>query len=132
MPFDLEGAFSSAFLLYILQDISPYLLPDNAWRDNIHSILQHMVDNGSVVAPLRQQELLELEAFLASITPRLSSSSATIGTPIESGWSAPEQVDPKPDSFALEHALGPSCNDLMNWAQQLDMPDILTNIDHRD
>lgn len=131
MPFDLEDAYSSAFLLHLLRVISPSLLPDNGWRDDINHILQHMVDNGSVVAPLRQQELQQLERTLESITPRYS------GPPDPSGldpgddtqWPVPEYVDEPDRDFTAMDCLEPSSNALLDWADQLDMPDFLAAMD---
>lgn len=131
MPFELEDAFSSAFLLYILRDISPSLLPDQGWRDDIRTILQHMLDNGSVVSPLRQQELDQLETTLASITPCLSGLSAMAETSIGDGWSGPDHIQgPGKDLFMMDDSVGPSSTDLLDWAQQLDMPDFLVTMDY--
>ncbi len=133
MPFDLEDAFSSAFLLYILRDIGPCLFPDAGWRDDINKILQHMVDNGSVVAPLRQRELQQLETILASITPRLGVPSATVGTTTgdDENWSVPgDAADSGKDLFMMDCSVGPSSNVLLHWAQQLDMPDFLGDMDY--
>ncbi|TKW48324.1 hypothetical protein CTA1_10153 [Colletotrichum tanaceti] len=69
LPFQLEDAFSSAFLLYLMRVISPSLLQDDAWCDNIKCVLDRMVAKGSLVAPLRRLELSQLEHIMSALTP---------------------------------------------------------------
>ncbi|TQN66019.1 Proline utilization trans-activator [Colletotrichum shisoi] len=69
LPFQLEDAFSSAFLLYLIRVISPSLLQDDAWCDNIKCVLDRMIAKGSLVAPLRRLELSQLEHIMSALTP---------------------------------------------------------------
>ncbi|EEY17191.1 conserved hypothetical protein [Verticillium alfalfae VaMs.102] len=61
LPFQLEDAFSSAFILYLIRAITPALIQDNNWTENIRSVLDKMISKGSIVAPLRKLELSQLE-----------------------------------------------------------------------
>lgn len=70
LPFQLEDAFSSAFILYIVRAVNPGLVQDESWRDDIDSVLDNMISKGSVVAPLRKKELSQLEYIVGVLTPR--------------------------------------------------------------
>jgi hypothetical protein len=69
LPFQLEDAFSSAFILYLVRTISPALLQDDSWSDNVRSIMDKMISKGSIVAPLRKVELAQLEHIMGVFTP---------------------------------------------------------------
>ncbi|OHF04116.1 fungal specific transcription factor domain-containing protein [Colletotrichum orchidophilum] len=69
LPFQLEDAFSSAFLLYLIRVISPSILHDDAWCENIKCVLDKMISKGSLVAPLRKLELSQLEHIMSALTP---------------------------------------------------------------
>ncbi|KAK2038465.1 fungal-specific transcription factor domain-containing protein [Colletotrichum somersetense] len=69
LPFQLEDAFSSAFLLHLVRVISPSLIQDDTWCENITSVLDKMISKGSLVAPLRKLELSRLEHIMSALTP---------------------------------------------------------------
>ncbi|KAK1995308.1 fungal-specific transcription factor domain-containing protein [Colletotrichum falcatum] len=69
LPFQLEDAFSSAFLLHLVRVISPSLIQDDSWCENITSVLDKMISKGSLVAPLRKLELGQLEHIMSALTP---------------------------------------------------------------
>ncbi|KDN66586.1 putative fungal specific transcription factor domain-containing protein [Colletotrichum sublineola] len=69
LPFQLEDAFSSAFLLHLIRVISPSLIQDDTWCENITSVLDKMISKGSLVAPLRKLELSRLENIMSALTP---------------------------------------------------------------
>ncbi|KAK1708865.1 fungal-specific transcription factor domain-containing protein [Colletotrichum lupini] len=69
LPFQLEDAFSSAFLLYLIRVISPSLLHDDSWCENIKCVLDKMISKRSLVAPLRKLELSQLEHIMSALTP---------------------------------------------------------------
>ncbi|GKT82401.1 fungal specific transcription factor [Colletotrichum tofieldiae] len=69
LPFQLEDAFSSAFLLYLIRVISPSLLHDDSWCENVTCVLDRMISKGSLVAPLRKLELSQLEHIMLALTP---------------------------------------------------------------
>ncbi|KAJ5148094.1 transcriptional regulator family: Fungal Specific TF [Penicillium atrosanguineum] len=72
LPFQIEDASSSAFVLYLLRAISPELIHSNTWCDNLNSVLDKLISKGNLAAPLRKQELKQLEQILAPLTPNLS------------------------------------------------------------
>jgi hypothetical protein len=108
--------------------MSPYLVPGNSWRDNTNAILQHMIDHGSIIAPLRQRDLLKLESALSSVTSYRSPFSTQNSTLIEDKRSGVEPVNLGTDVFALERPVITSCDDLMDEAHELEIPEILANI----
>ncbi|KAF7563413.1 hypothetical protein G7046_g724 [Stylonectria norvegica] len=69
LPFQLEDAFSSAFILSLIHAISPSLVQDDSWRNNVTTVLDRMIAQGSLVAPLRKLELNQLESITDSLTP---------------------------------------------------------------
>lgn len=69
LPFQLEDAFSSAFLLHLLRTVAPSPLHDDSWCDNIQCILDKMISKGSLEAPLRKLELSQLEHIMTPLTP---------------------------------------------------------------
>jgi proline utilization trans-activator len=69
LPFQVEYASSSGFLLHLITVICPHLIQDHSWRDDINYILDTMIAKGSLVAPLRKVELGQLEQKLSAFTP---------------------------------------------------------------
>ncbi|OAA69594.1 Fungal specific transcription factor [Cordyceps fumosorosea ARSEF 2679] len=69
LPFQLEDAYSSAFVLYLVRTICPFLVPDDNWEENMQSVLDKMISKGSIVAPVRKMELAQLERFMNAFTP---------------------------------------------------------------
>lgn len=65
MPFQLEHAFSSAVLLYILSVFLPPSVPKSQWRKAVTFIFKIIIAKGSVVAGLRTVELEHLETLLS-------------------------------------------------------------------
>lgn len=64
LPFDLEYAFSSAIMLRIVQVVLPQYIPDRSWRFIVDSLLDHMIQKGSMVAGLRKSELAYFDQLL--------------------------------------------------------------------
>lgn len=62
----METVFSSAFLLYIIDAVSPGFVPDQTWLPSAHSIFDMMISRGSPAAPLRKRELQRLEQIMTS------------------------------------------------------------------
>ncbi|CAM1507747.1 Fc.00g045950.m01.CDS01 [Cosmosporella sp. VM-42] len=135
LPFQLEDAFSSAFLLRLIQAISPSLVPDKCWNCNVDNVLERMIAQGSLVAPLRKLELSQLESIMTSMTPQDNQpltptvSNADQETRVhdepnlvpeslvgESGW----------DLFVDNNTMGLSPRQLLDLAEQLDV-DYLMN-----
>ncbi|CAH0024860.1 unnamed protein product [Clonostachys rhizophaga] len=69
LPFQLDAAYSSAFILHLIKLISPSLLQDQSWPHDIEYIFDRMIASGSVVAPVRKLELQQLENAMAALIP---------------------------------------------------------------
>ncbi|KAH8734461.1 hypothetical protein BGZ61DRAFT_527804 [Ilyonectria robusta] len=136
LPFQVEYASSSAFLLHLITVICPYLLHDHTWREDINYILDTMISKGSLVAPLRKVELSQLEQKLSSFTPASevpeTQEPSTVEDELqhqvqgelehedhaiidETGW----------DHFAANAMAGLSPRELLDLAEQLDVDCLL-------
>ena len=73
LPFQIEDASSSAFVLYLIQAIAPSIVQRDAWRDHLNCVLNALIAKGNPAAPLRRKELRQLEQILAPITPKSTS-----------------------------------------------------------
>ncbi|KAI2789435.1 hypothetical protein POX_d04924 [Penicillium oxalicum] len=73
LPFQIEDASSSAFVLYLIQAIAPSIVQRDAWRDHLNCVLNALLAKGNPAAPLRRKELRQLEQILAPITPKSTS-----------------------------------------------------------
>ncbi|KAI1877732.1 hypothetical protein JX265_003740 [Neoarthrinium moseri] len=132
LPFQIEDAFSSAFILHLIHFIMPSLLPesDNYWRSDARYTFEKMVSKGSVVAPMRLQELEQLERTLSSLpvqnTPPLGALNADVrvDAPDYSDAAMHEgSVDDAAgwDFFVSDCLGGLSSRDMRDLADQLDM-----------
>lgn len=70
LPFQIEDASSSAFVLYLIRAIAPSLIHSNTWCEHLKCVLDKLILKGSMAAPLRKQELKQLEQILAPLTPK--------------------------------------------------------------
>ncbi|CEJ58086.1 hypothetical protein PMG11_06757 [Penicillium brasilianum] len=73
LPFQIEDASSSAFVLYLIRAIAPSLIQRDTWCDHLNCVLENLIAKGNPAAPLRRQELRQLEQILAPLTPRTTS-----------------------------------------------------------
>lgn len=64
LPFQLESAFSSAFLLYVIDAVSPDFVSDKSWLNMAHGIFDLMISRGSPAAQLRKREFARLEQIM--------------------------------------------------------------------
>ncbi|TDZ32465.1 Proline utilization trans-activator [Colletotrichum spinosum] len=150
LPFQLEDAFSSAFLLYLVRVISPSLLQDDTWVDNIKCVLDKMISKGSLVAPLRKLELSQLEHIMTAFTPVPEQAP----TPSPSTAQHPQHADqqqqqqhhhhhhhgsfldqmeePGWDIFDATGMGGLSPQALLDLAERLDVEDLMQSVDHHD
>ncbi|KAL4798763.1 fungal-specific transcription factor domain-containing protein [Aspergillus venezuelensis] len=64
LPFQIEDAFASTFLLYVIHIIAPSLAPRENWAGNAEFVLEGLVSKGNLAAPMRKQELVVLEGML--------------------------------------------------------------------
>lgn len=70
LPFQLDAAYSAAFILHLIRLISPTIFQDgDVWQEDIESVLDKMISDGSLVAPLRKIELNQLEAIMSALSP---------------------------------------------------------------
>ncbi|KAM0321747.1 hypothetical protein ACHAPQ_009287 [Fusarium lateritium] len=69
LPFQIEYASSSAFLLHLIPIICPSLLSDDSWREDARYVFDTLIAKGSLIAPLRKVELEQLEQKLSALTP---------------------------------------------------------------
>lgn len=74
LPFQIEDASSSAFVLYLIRAIAPSLIQRDAWCDHLNCVLDKLIAKGNPAAPLRRKELRQLEQILAPLTPKSTSS----------------------------------------------------------
>lgn len=109
LPFQLEDAYSSAFVLYLVRTISPTLVPDDNWEENIQSVLEKMISKGSVVAPMRRMELSQLEHFMAAF------SSAQQAVVAEDPMTMSEPGNTHEDTQDISTPLTPAAVDEPGW-----------------
>ncbi|OJJ99068.1 hypothetical protein ASPACDRAFT_52566 [Aspergillus aculeatus ATCC 16872] len=70
LPFKIEDAFASAFILYVIQAIAPALIPaEPPWTEHIDCVLEKIVARGNLAAPMRRAELENLRVMMGPITP---------------------------------------------------------------
>ncbi|KAJ3542240.1 hypothetical protein NM208_g4208 [Fusarium decemcellulare] len=80
LPFQMETVFSSVFLLYVIDAVSPGFVPDQTWHATAHGIFDMMIARGSPGAPLRKREMQRLEQIMTSY---LRSGSQTNVSPLQ-------------------------------------------------
>lgn len=146
LPFQLEDAYSSSFVLYLVRTICPFLVPDDNWEENMESVLDKMVSKGSIVAPVRKMELAQLERFMAAFTPPAPAGSTGAGNedqPMsEQGGQAhddslsapltPSVVADEPgwDLFQTDTMIGISPGEMLDLAAQLELNNPLLSALH--
>lgn len=84
IPFQLEEAFSSAFLLQVIAAVVPSCLPDRSHGLLAHHIFDNMIEKGSHGARIRKLELERLERLVFSYSRARSgelASSEQLNTP---------------------------------------------------
>ncbi|KAJ5638537.1 transcriptional regulator family: Fungal Specific TF [Penicillium herquei] len=137
LPFQIEDASSSAFVLYLIRSIAPSLISNSTWCDNLECVLDKLVSKGSVVAPLKRRELSQLEQILAPLTPKSTNSPLppvrfNPGTDEHEDVYTIDQVDVG-DEFEWDLlGLNPSVSlpprELLDLADQLDMESIMQSV----
>ncbi|OHX00742.1 fungal specific transcription factor [Colletotrichum incanum] len=137
LPFQLEDAFSSAFLLYLIRVISPSLLHDDSWCENITCVLDKMISKGSLVAPLRKLELSQLEHIMSALTPGgeepptppPSTSHPQHHHGHEHGSFLDQMEEAGWDIFDTSGMGGLSPQALLDLAERLDVEDLIQSVD---
>ena len=110
--------------------MSPSLIPDDSWKHNTEKVLDRMISQGSLVAPLRKLELSQLESMMVCMTPKDNQPL----TPAPSNNDralhifnpndlVPEHFMPEPgwDVFDDDGGMGLSPRVLLDLAEQLDV-----------
>ncbi|KAF4980670.1 hypothetical protein FZEAL_3338 [Fusarium zealandicum] len=143
LPFQVEYASSSAFLLHLIPIIYPSLLPDYAWRDDVRYVLDSLIAKGSLAAPLRKVELDQLEQRLSALTP--ASVVFTPQLPVDVSCDPQENENEEQimqqqqqqqvqdetgwDLFAANAMAGLTPGELLDLAEQLDVDSFLYQTD---
>lgn len=91
LPFDLEQAFSSAFVLTLMTAIPGLPDRDTSYMDTTFEIIDTMIARGNVVARFRKEELEKLQEMLHLATLR---------------FQAPNEVSMSGDQAALNPSEG--------------------------
>ncbi|RGP66921.1 transcription factor [Fusarium sporotrichioides] len=135
LPFQIEYASSSAFLLHLIPVICPSLLSDDSWRDDARYVFDTLIAKGSLIAPLRKVELEQLEQKLSSLTPASNIVSPEISTEIQRNENQDENEGPHPeehladetgwDLFAANAMAGLTPGELLDLAERLDVDNFL-------
>ncbi|RSL61635.1 hypothetical protein CEP53_005023 [Fusarium sp. AF-6] len=134
LPFQIEYASSSAFLLHLIPIICPSLLPDYSWRDDVRYVLDTLIAKGSLAAPLRKVELEQLEQKLSALTPPSDVASPQLPTEVHENQlehTGAEHVQPHApdemgwDLFAANAMAGLTPGELLDLAEQLDVDSFL-------
>ncbi|KAE8143244.1 hypothetical protein BDV38DRAFT_267233 [Aspergillus pseudotamarii] len=73
LPFQVEHASSSAFVLYLIRSIAPSLIANESWCDNLDCVIEKLITKGNLAAPFRKLELKHLDLMLTPLTPRSAS-----------------------------------------------------------
>lgn len=137
LPFQIEDASSSAFVLYLIRAIAPSLIHSDTWCDHLKCVLDKLIAKGNLAAPLRKQELKQLEQILAPLTP---TSTHRPLPPVD----LDEMTEPNDDSYALDQVhvgeefewdlLGLNSSvslpprELLDLADQLDVESIMQSV----
>lgn len=64
LPFDLDGAFSAAFVLLMAIGIHPKLVPTTPWLSSVYQTLDYMTNKGNLLAGIRKSEIEELRQMV--------------------------------------------------------------------
>ncbi|UZP46122.1 hypothetical protein NXS19_013934 [Fusarium pseudograminearum] len=135
LPFQIEYASSSAFLLHLIPIVCPSLLSDNSWRDDARYVFDTLIAKGSLIAPLRKVELEQLEQKLSALTPASNIASPEILTENQENANQEENEDQHNeehladetgwDLFAANAMAGLTPGELLDLAEQLDVDNFL-------
>ncbi|KAJ6099362.1 hypothetical protein N7467_000897 [Penicillium canescens] len=133
LPFQIEDASSSAFVLYLIRAIAPSLISNDSWCDNLECVLDKLIAKGNLAAPLRRLELRQLEQILAPLTPRLTNHSlpaASLGDGSDNNEETYtfDQDEFEWDMLALNSSVSLPPRELLDLADQLDVDSIMQSV----
>ncbi|KAF4442228.1 transcription factor [Fusarium austroafricanum] len=141
LPFQIEYASSSTFLLHLIPIICPTLLSDDSWRDDARYVFDTLIAKGSLIAPLRKVELEQLEQKLSALTPASNIVTPEISAELNHGneiqedeneeQDLPEHIPDETgwDLFAANAMAGLTPGELLDLAEQLDVDSFLYHPD---
>lgn len=121
----------------MIRAIAPSLIHNNIWCDHLECVLDKLILKGNPAAPLRRQELRQLEQILAPLTPKsdpipLPRINASSNTQEESGFQDLEQVDVEEafewDLLGLNSSVSLPPRELLDLADQLDVESIMQSV----
>ncbi|PYI33795.1 hypothetical protein BP00DRAFT_338025, partial [Aspergillus indologenus CBS 114.80] len=124
LPFDLEGIFSSAFILTIAHFIDPALVPDMAsYVLTASRMLSDIVAKGNMTAALRQKELDLLQRMTGHVVSGESSEADDGRESVSRMVSLPEQTDRAVESefMMADEEITMSPTQILSLAEHLDL-----------
>ncbi|KAJ5497430.1 Transcription factor [Penicillium fimorum] len=133
LPFQIEDASSSAFVLYLIRAIAPSVISSDTWCDNLELVLDKLISKGNLAAPLRRLELRQLEQILAPITPKLTNHhlpqvNMNEGNEINEEPYAFDHEEFEWDLLGLNSSVTIPPRELLDLADQLDMEGIMQSV----
>ncbi|CDM31333.1 transcriptional regulator family: Fungal Specific TF [Penicillium roqueforti] len=133
LPFQIEDASSSAFVLYLIRAIAPSVISNDTWCDNLALVLDKLIAKGNLAAPLRRLELKQLEQILAPLTPKLANHSLP-----QANLDEYNEINEEPYSFdheefewdllGLNSSVSLPPRELLDLADQLDVEGIMQSV----
>ncbi|KAL2833299.1 fungal-specific transcription factor domain-containing protein [Aspergillus cavernicola] len=132
LPFQIEDAFASAFLLHIIRVIAPSLAPEDHWLANADSVLDCLINKGNLSAPLRRAELDSLKRVMGPLTsPQHGNNIYAVGNrgqvqPVGENVDAPDAPELDWDTFGVETTIGLEPRELLDLAEQLDFQGVMS------
>ncbi|CAG7949011.1 unnamed protein product [Penicillium salamii] len=132
LPFQIEDASSSAFVLYLIRAIAPSVISNDSWCENLECVLDKLISKGNLAAPLRRLELRHLEHVLAPLTPKLSyrppPASSHEGNEINEDSYIFDQEEFEWDMLGLNSSVSLPPRELLDLADQLDVEGIMQSV----
>ncbi|OQD98122.1 hypothetical protein PENSOL_c010G03468 [Penicillium solitum] len=134
LPFQVEDASSSAFVLYLIRAIAPSVISNDTWCDNLTLVLDKLISKGNLAAPLRRLELRQLEQILAPLTPTLANHhlpQVNLDESNEINEEEPYAFDHEEfewDLLGLNSSVSLPPRELLDLADQLDMEGIMQSV----
>ncbi|VUC25742.1 unnamed protein product [Clonostachys rosea] len=135
LPFQLETAWSSAFLLQIIVAVAPTFVEDRTWLAAAHRIFDMMIARGSPAARLRKRDFQRLEHIMASYLREgegnSSAQDSSCRTPGQGGGFWDPNLSSEMEEFSPWGLLGSngnfaiSPNEILNLTEGLNMEDFL-------
>ncbi|KAJ5783102.1 transcriptional regulator family: Fungal Specific TF [Penicillium paradoxum] len=133
LPFQIEDASSSAFVLYLIRSIAPSLVSNDTWCESLECVLDKLIAKGNLAGPLRRLELKQLEQILAPLTPKLSTHhlppvNLDGGNEISEEAYSFDHDEFEWDMLALNPSVSLPPRELLDLADQLDVEGIMQSV----